>query len=155
MEASKRNHEVSCDEFSKAKFDQNQNVINAFRNKVQELQHEINCMHDSRDFKVAESVLSGPLSNVPCESALFPPQGDQGGLLGRARSMPPNFLDTHGTSGNVFASSPVYPSTSCPRIPTPCADPNPGRISVRASTGQLVLEKMVMQEQAQYQIRDF
>ena len=57
-------------------------------NKVQELQYQSSGMHESRDFKGAESVHSGPLSHVPSESALFPPRVDQGGLLGRARSMP-------------------------------------------------------------------
>ena len=47
--------------------------------KVQELQYDINRMNDSRDFKEAEWVRSGPLSRVPSETALLPPQADQGG----------------------------------------------------------------------------
>ena len=89
MDAFKRAHEMHVDEFSIAKLDQNQNVINDLMNKVQELQYDINCMHDSKDFKDAGSMHSGPLSHVPSESALLLPQADQGGLLSRAKNMQP------------------------------------------------------------------
>ena len=106
--------------------------------KRREFQYEIIYMHDSKDFKDAESMHSGPLSHVPCESALFPHQDDQGGLLGRAKVMPPKIWDTPCTSGNVFASPLVYLSTSFSRIPTPWDDPDAGRIPGRTSTGKLV-----------------
>ena len=61
------------------KKNQNQNIINELMTKVQELQYDIKCMNDSRDFKEAEWVRSGPLSHDPSESALHPPQADQGG----------------------------------------------------------------------------
>ena len=54
-------------------------IVNELTTKVQELQYEIKCMNDSRDFKDAESVLSGPFSHDLSESALLPPQADQGG----------------------------------------------------------------------------
>ena len=38
--------------------------------KIQELQNEVNCMNDSRDFKDAESVRSGH-SHVTSQSAFF------------------------------------------------------------------------------------
>ena len=75
---------------------------------MQELQCEINYMHDSKNSKVAESMHSGQLSHVPSESALFPLQDDRGGLLGRAIVMPPNIWDTLCASGNFFASPSVY-----------------------------------------------
>ena len=53
MEALKRDHEVYVDEFFKCKLDENQNVINNLMNRVRELQYEINCVHDSRDFKMS------------------------------------------------------------------------------------------------------
>ena len=64
--------------FQKKTF-KNQNIINELMTKVQELQYDIKCMNDSRDFKEAEWVRSGPLSHVPSELALLPPQADQGG----------------------------------------------------------------------------
>ena len=91
-------------------------------------------MSDSRDFKDAEAVRSGPFSHVPSESTLLPPQADQGGLLCRAKIMQPDIWDTHGASGNVFASSPAYSSTSCTTELNPWDDPTAGRIPVRAST---------------------
>ena len=49
---------------------------------IQELQNEVNCMNDSRDFKDAESVRSG-LSHVLSQPALLPPYRDPGGMLSR------------------------------------------------------------------------
>ena len=68
------------------------------------------------------------------------PQDDRGGLLGRAKIMPPNIWDTQFTSGDVFASPPVYPSSSYTRIPTPSDNPDTGRIPERTSMGQPVPE---------------
>ena len=70
-------------------------------------------------FKDAESVRSG-LSDVPSQSAFFPPCRDRGGMLSRSLGMPsrkdrpPSIWDTDGISGNVFAnpaasSSALYP----------------------------------------------
>ena len=47
------------------------------RARIQELQNEVNCMNDSRDFKDAESVRSGPF-HVPSQPALLPPYRDPG-----------------------------------------------------------------------------
>ena len=96
---------MHVDEISREKVKEHQNIINELMAKVQEVQYEVNCMNDSRDFKVAESVRSGQLSHVFSESALLGPQADQGGLLSRARNLQPDILDTYGTLANVFASS--------------------------------------------------
>ena len=61
---------------------EDQNTIMELRAKIQELQNEVNCMNDSRDFKDAESVRSGP-SHVPSQPALLPPYRDPGGMLSR------------------------------------------------------------------------
>ena len=87
--------------------------------KIQELQNEINCMNDSRDFPYAESVRSGN-SHVTSQLVSFPPHPIPGGMLSRSLGMPsrndgpPSIWDTHGISGNVFAnplasSSAPYP----------------------------------------------
>ena len=57
-------------------------TILELRARIQELQNEVNCMNDSRDFKDAESVRSG-LFHVPSQPALFPPYRNPGGLLSR------------------------------------------------------------------------
>ena len=51
--------------------------------RIQELQNEVNCMNDSRDFKDAESECSGQLSHVPSQPALFPLPSEPGGMLSR------------------------------------------------------------------------
>ena len=87
--------------------------------KIQELQNEINCMIDSRDFQDAESVRSGH-SHVTSRPVSFPPHPIPGGMLNHSfgvlscRDGPPSIWDTHGTSGNVFgdpvaSSSAPYP----------------------------------------------
>ena len=75
--------------------------------KIQELQNEVNCTSDPRDFKDAESVRSGQ-SHVARQPAFFPPFQNPGGMLGRSVGMPsrknglPSIWDTHGISGNVL-----------------------------------------------------
>ena len=89
--------------------------------KIQELQNEVNCMNDSRDFKDAESVRSGQ-SHVTSQLAFFPPFRDPGGMLGRSVGMlsrndgPPSIWDTHGISGNVFANPTASSSTTYPQF---------------------------------------
>ena len=65
---------------SRRRLIENQDTINELTARIQELQNEVNCMNDSRDFNDAESVRSG-LSHVPSQAALFPPYRDPRGLL--------------------------------------------------------------------------
>ena len=55
--------------------------------KIQELQNEINCMNDSRDFQDAESVRSGHC-HVTSQHVSFPPHPIPGGMLSRSVGMP-------------------------------------------------------------------
>ena len=88
--------------------------------KIQELQNEINCMNDSRDFQDAESVRSGQ-SHVASQPVIFPPHPDPGGMLSRSLGMPsrknwpPSIWDTHGISGNVFANPTASSSAPYPQ----------------------------------------
>ena len=47
------------DEFTRQKFIEDQKIIMELSGRLQELQNEVNCMNDSRDFQDAESVRSG------------------------------------------------------------------------------------------------
>ena len=87
--------------------------------RVQELQHEVNCMNDSKDFQDAESVRSGN-SHVTSRPVSFPPHPIPEGMLrhsfvsARRKEGPPCIWDTHGILGNVFvnphaSSSALYP----------------------------------------------
>ena len=81
--------------------------------RLQELQNEVNCMNDSKDFRDAESICSGN-SHVTSPPGLFPRHPPFEGLLKpafisqRQTEEPPNIRDTSGISGNVFA----HPQTS-------------------------------------------
>ena len=94
MEEFKRVPELRIDEFSRRRLIENLDTILELTARIQELQNEVNCMNDSRVFKDAESVRSGP-SHVPSEPALFPPYRYPGGLLSR-NDKPPDIWNTHG-----------------------------------------------------------
>ena len=77
MEELKRFQELRIDEFSRSRLIEDRETILELTRKIQELQNEINCMNDSRDFKDAESVRSG-VSHVTCQTALLPHFRDPG-----------------------------------------------------------------------------
>ena len=47
------------DEFTKQKFIEDQKIIMELSGRLQELQNEVNCLNDSKDFQDAESIRSG------------------------------------------------------------------------------------------------
>ena len=83
----KRVQELRVDESSRTGLIENQDTINEFTAIIQELQNEVNCLNDSRDFQDAESVRSGP-SHVPSQTAFFPHFQNPGGMLSRFLGMP-------------------------------------------------------------------
>ena len=106
-------------EFTRQKFIEDQKTIMELSGRLQELQNEVNCMNDSKDFQDAESVRSGN-SHVTSQPGVFPKHPPFEGLLRpsfisqRHTDGPPNIWDTSGKSGNVFAhpqasSSAPYP----------------------------------------------
>ena len=72
MEKLQKSHVLKVKELSRRKLTEDQNASMELRARIQELQSEVNCMNDSRDFKDAESVRSGP-SHVRSQPALLPP----------------------------------------------------------------------------------
>ena len=124
MEDLKRFQGSTFERFSMRKLIEDRDTILDLTGKIQELQNEMNCMNNSRDFKDAESVRSGQ-SHVNSQPAFFPPFQNPAGMLSRSVGMPsrsdgpPSIWDTHGVSGNVFAnptasSSAPYPQESNP-----------------------------------------
>ena len=101
------------DEFTKKKFIEDQKFIMELSGRLQELQNEVNCRNDSKDFQDAESICSGN-SHVTSPPGLFPRHLPFEGMLRpsfisqRQTEEPPNIRDTSGMSGNVFA----HPQTS-------------------------------------------
>ena len=115
MEELKKFQSFTFDTIARRILVEDQDSIIELTGKIQELQNEINCMIDSRDFQDAESVRSG-YSHVTRQPVSFPPHPVPGGILSRSIGMPsrregpPSIWDTHGISGNVFAD-PVASST--------------------------------------------
>ena len=71
MEDSKRFQGSTFDEFSRRKLIEDRDTILELTGKIQELQNEVNCMNDSRDYQDAESVRSGQ-SHVTSQPAFLP-----------------------------------------------------------------------------------
>ena len=121
------------EEFQSSTFDtiarrrlvEDQDTILELSGKIQDLQNEVNCMTDSKDFQDAESIRIGT-SHVTSRPVSFPPHPIPAGMLIRSIGMPsrregpPRLWDTHGFSGNVFAnpdasSTAPYPQELNPR----------------------------------------
>ena len=108
------------DEFTRQKFIEDQKIIMELSGRLQELQNEVNCMNDSKDFQDAESVRSGN-SHVTSQPGVFPKHPLFEGLLRpsfisqRQTEEPPNTWDTSGISGNVFAHSQASSSAPYPQ----------------------------------------
>ena len=96
------------DTLTRQKFIEDQKIIMELSGRLQELQNEVNCMNDSKDFQDAESVRSGN-SHVTSQPGVFPKHPPFEGMLRpsfisqRQIDEPPNFWDTSGISGIVFA----------------------------------------------------
>ena len=105
---------------AKRKLIEDQNTILELSGRVQELQNEVNCMNDSKEFQDAESGRSGN-SHVTSRPVSFPPHPIPEGMLRhsfvspRRKELPPSIWDTHGISGNVFANPPASSSAPYPQ----------------------------------------
>ena len=80
MEELQKFQNSTFDEFTKQKFIEDQRTIMELSGRLQELQNEVNCMNDSKDFQDAESVRSGN-SHVTSPAGLFPKHPPFQGLL--------------------------------------------------------------------------
>ena len=119
MEELKKFQSSTFDTIARRRLVEDQDTILEISGRVQELQNEVNCMSDSKDFQDAESIRSGN-SHVTSRPVSFTPHPIPGGMLSRSfrvpsrREGPPSIWDKHGMSGNVFAnpvasSSAFYP----------------------------------------------
>ena len=113
MEELKKFQSSTFDTIARRRLVEDQDTILELTGKIQELQNEINCMNDSKDFQDAESIRSGN-SHITSRPVSFPPHPIPEGMLRRSirmpsrREGPPSIWDTYGRSGNVF----VYPPAS-------------------------------------------
>ena len=117
MEELRKFQSSTFDTLARRKLIEDQNTIMELSGRVQELQNEVNCMNDSKDFQDAESVRSGN-SHVTSQPMSFPTHPIPEGMLRpsfvspRRKEGPPCIWDTHGISGNVFANP--HASSSAP-----------------------------------------
>ena len=56
---------LTFDEFTKQKFIEDQKIIMELSGRLQELQNEVNCMNDSKDFQDAESRFAVEIHTLP------------------------------------------------------------------------------------------
>ena len=109
MEELRKFQSSTFDTIARRKLIEDQNTIMELSGRLEELQNEVNCMNDSKDFQDAESVRSGN-SHVTSQPMLFPKHPIPEGLMRHSfvspsrREGPPGIWDTHGISGNVFAN---------------------------------------------------
>ena len=119
MEKLKKFQSSTFDTIARRELVEDQNTILELTGKIQELQNELNCMIDSKEFQDAETIRSGN-SHVTSRPVSFPPHPIPEGMLSRSfgvpsrREGPPSIWDTHGISGNVLvnpdaSSSAPYP----------------------------------------------
>ena len=117
MEELKRFQGSTFDVIARRRLVEDQDTVLELTGKIQELQNEINCMNDSRDFQDAESVRSGH-SHVASQPVSFPPHPIPGGMLSHSIGMPsrkdgpPNIFGDAWYIGKRFCkSSRVFFST--------------------------------------------
>ena len=80
MEELRKFQSSTFDTLARRKLIEDQNTIMELSGRLQELQNEVNCMNDSKDFQDAESVRSGN-SHVTNQPMLFPPHPIPEGML--------------------------------------------------------------------------
>ena len=120
MEELRKFQSSTFDTIARRKLIEDQNTILESSGRVEELQNEVNCMNDSKDFQDAESIGSGN-SHVTSRPVSFPPHPIPEGMLRHSfvvpsrREGPPSIWDTHGISGNVFATPHAYSSARYPQ----------------------------------------
>ena len=110
MEELKKFQSSTFDTIARRRLVEDQDTILELTGKIQELQNEINCMNDSKDFQDAESSRSGN-SHVTSRPVSFAPHPIPRGMLSRSIGMPSrregpsSIWETHGKSGNFFCKS--------------------------------------------------
>ena len=112
MEELKRFQGSTFDTIAIRKLVEGRDTILELTGKIHELQNEMNCMNDSRDFQDAESVRSGH-SHVTSQPVFFPPHPVPGGMLSRSVGMPSRqAFGTHMVYRETFFANPAASSSA-------------------------------------------
>ena len=122
MEELRKFQSSTFDTIARRKLIEDHNTILELSGRIQELQNEVNCMNDSKDFQDAESVRSGN-SHVTSRPVSFPPHPIPEGMLRNSfitpsrRDGPPSILGHTWFFGTRFCKSRcVFISTLSSRI---------------------------------------
>ena len=117
----KRFQGSTFDTLSRRKLVEDRDTILELKGKIQELQNEIYCMNDSRDFQDAKPVRSGQ-SHVTSQPVSFPPHPIPEGMPSRSIGMPsrnngpPSIWDTWYIGKRFCKSNGVFFSTLSARV---------------------------------------
>ena len=123
MEELKKFQSSTIDTIARRRSVEGQDAILELSGRVQELQNEVNCINDSKDFQDAESVRSGK-SHVTSRPVSFTPHPILEGMLRPSFVTPsrreglPSIWDTW-YLGNVFANPTASASAPCPQKSNP------------------------------------
>ena len=110
MEELKKFQSSTFDTIARRRLVEDQDTILELSGRIQDLQNEISCMNDSKEFQDAESIRSGN-SHVTSRPVSFLPHPIPEGMLSRSfgvpsrREGPPSMWDTHGKIGKRFCKS--------------------------------------------------
>ena len=116
MEELKKFQSSTFDSIARRRLVEDQNTVLELSGPTQELQNEINCVSDLKEFQDAESIGSGN-SHVTNRPMSFPPHPIPERMLSRSfevpscREGPLSIWDTHGFSGIFFKTNSVFFST--------------------------------------------
>ena len=121
MEELRKFQSSTFDTIARRKLIEDQNTILELSGRVQELQNEVYCMNDSKDFQDAESVRSGN-SHVTSRLVSFPPHPIPEGMLRdsfvspRRKEGPPCIWDTWYIGKRFCRSTCIFISSLSSRI---------------------------------------
>ena len=121
MEELRKFQTCAFDTIARRKLVEDQNSVLELSGRIQELQNEMNCMSDSKEFQDAESIRSGN-SHVTSRPVSFPPHPVPEGMLSRSfgvpirREGPPSIWDTWYIGKRFCKSRCVIISTLSSRI---------------------------------------
>ena len=87
MEELRKFQSSTFDTIARRRLVEDQDTILELSCRIQELQNEINCMSDSKEFQDAESIRSGN-SHVTSRPVSFPPHPIPEGMLSRSFGVP-------------------------------------------------------------------
>ena len=121
MEELRKFQSSTFDTLARRKLIEDQNTIMELSGRLQDLQNEVNCVNDSKDFQDAESVRSGN-SHVTNQPMLFPKHPIPEGMLRpsfvspRRKEGPPSIWDTWFVGKRFCKSTCIFISSLSSRV---------------------------------------